>query len=133
MIDDAALAAWLTATVDDLGVPFVVGPRIPEFGRADILGVVTGAPGLGLTMEGINNIEAFQLRLVGRERDYQKLKTSAYQVHRALMFANFPGSLWGTWVTSVTTAGGGPVPELGDGTDLDRVAFVCTYLAETEL
>jgi len=133
VIDDAALAAWLTAATDDLAIPFVIGPRIPEFGKADIFGVMTGAPGLGLELEGINNIEAFQLRLVARERDYQRLKTSAYQVHRALMFADFPGPLWGTWVTSITTAGGGPVPELGDGSDLDRVAFVCTYLAETEL
>lgn len=133
MIDDEKLRVWLEAIVDDLAVPFVVGPRIPEFGRNDVLGVVTPSPGAGLVLEGISDVAGFQIRMVAREKSYVKLKASAFQIHRALVFADFPGSMWGTWVTSITPAGGGPVPELGDGRDLDRVAFVCTYLAETEL
>lgn len=133
MIDDTLLAAWLENLVDELEIPYVVGPRIPEFGRADILGVVTPTPGLGLTLEGINDVAGFQIRWVARESDYGKLKISAFQTDRALMFADFPGQFWGTWVTSINRAGGGPTPELGDGRDLDRVAFVCTYLAEAEL
>lgn len=133
MIDDELLAAWLENLVDELDVPYTVGPRIPEFGRADVLGVVTPTPGLGLVLEGINEVVGFQIRWVAREADYSKLKLSAYQTDKALLFMEFPGPFWGTWVTSLNRAGGGPTPELGDGRDLDRVAFTCTYLVETEL
>lgn len=133
MIDDALLAAWLQNVNDELSVPYFVGPRIPEFGRADVLGVVTPSPGLGLTLEGVNQVVGFQIRWVAREASYAKLKLSAYQTDRALIFADFPTQLWGAWVTSITRAGGEPSPELGDGRDLDRVAFTCTYLVETEL
>lgn len=133
MIDDELQRAWLEAVVTDLAVPFVVGPRIPEFGRGDILGIVTPSPGAGLVLEGINDVVGFQIRIVGRERDYARLKTSAVQIDKALLFADFPAAMWGGWVTVITRAGGGPSPELGDGNDRDRVAFVCTYLAETDL
>lgn len=132
MIDDELLRAWLEATVTDLGVLFFVGPRIPEFGQGDILGVVTPSPGAGLVLEGINDVVGFQIRMVAREREYAKLKISALQIDKALVFADFPAALWGGWVTTITRAGGGPSPELGDGNDRDRVAFVCTYLAETD-
>lgn len=133
MINDQLLCDWLSAVVDELSVPYTVGPRIPEFGRADVLGVVTPTAGPGLVLEGINTVVGFQVRWVAREKSYAKLKLSAWQTHKALLFAPFPGSLWGTWVTSITTAGSDPTPELGDGQDLDRVAFTCTYLAEVQL
>lgn len=133
MIDDTLLAAWLAAVDTELSVPYFIGPRIPEFGSADVLGVVTPSPGLGLVLEGINQVVGFQIRWVAREANYAKLKRSAYLVDRTLMFVDFPTQLWGGWVTSVNRAGGEPSPELGDGRDLDRVAFTCTYLVETEL
>jgi hypothetical protein len=133
VIDDELLRGWLQGVTTTLDVPYHLGPRIPEFGRGDVLGVVTPTPGAGLALEGINEVASFQLRWVARERDYAQLKTHAYEVHRALLFADLPADLWGTRVIWVNAAGGGPSPENPDGRDLDRVMFTCTYLAETGL
>lgn len=133
MIDDELQRAWLDAVSTDLDIEWVVGPRIPEFGNADLLGVLTPVAGPGPTLEGINTVVGFQLRMVAREHDYAKLKATAYTVHKALLFADVPADLWGTRVVWISTAGGDPNPEPADGRDLDRVAFTCTYLAETGL
>lgn len=133
MIDDELQRQWLDAVPTTLEIGWSVGPRIPEFGNGDVIGVVTPVSGPGPVMEAINTVVGFQIRVVARETDYAALKTSAYQIHKALLFANVPAQLWGGWVTSITTAGGDPAAELGDPTDKDRVAFICTYLAEVEL
>lgn len=133
VIDDDLLRQWLEALPTELDLRWKIGPRVPEFGNNDRFGVVTPSPGAGLTLEGVNLVAGFQLRMVARELDYSKLKLTAYQIHAALLFADIPAMLWGTWVTSIATAGGEPVPEPADGRDLDRVAFTCTYLAEVGL
>lgn len=133
MIDDELQRVWLENVVDDLNVPFVVGPRIPEFGTADVLGVVTPVPGAGPTLEGINTVVGFQIRMIAREHAYAQLKSSAYQIHKALLFADVPANIWGTRVVWVNTAGGDPASEPADPDDQDRVAFTCTYLAEVGL
>lgn len=133
MIDDELQRAWLETVVNELEVPFFVGPRIPEFGRADVLGVVTPVAGPGPVLEGINTIVGFQIRMVARLKAYAALKRSAWAVHRALLFADVPADLWGTRVIWVSTSGGDPVPDNPDGLDKDRAQFVCTYLSEVAL
>ena len=133
MIDDELQRVWLESQFGELAIPWFIGPRIPEFGAADILGVLTAAPGAGLTNEGINEVASFQLRWIGRERDYQQLKRAVWAYHRTLLQADPSALPWGCQVIWVSPAGGGPSAENPDGRDLDRVMFTCTYLAETEL
>jgi hypothetical protein len=133
VIDDQLQRDWLDAVSTDLAIEWVVGPRIPDFGNADLLGVLTPVTGPGPVLEGINTVVGFQLRMVAREHDYAKLKNTANTIHRALLFADVPADIWGTRVVWIDVAGGDPVPEPADGRDLDRVAFTCTYLAEVAL
>lgn len=135
MIDDELQRAWLEthASTPELTIPFFIGPRIPEFGNADLFGVVTPVSGPGATLEGVNTVVGFQVRMVARLNSYGQLKSACWQLHQQLMFADVPADLWGTRVVWVSTAGGDPVPDNPDGVDLDRVQFVCTYLAEVGL
>lgn len=133
MIDDELQRVWLENVVTETEVPFFVGPKIPEFGAGDVFGVLTPVSGPGPVLEGINTVVGFQIRMVARLYAYAGMKRSAWQIHKALLFADVPADLWGTRVIWVNTAGGDPVPDNPDGVDKDRVQFVCTYLAEVSL
>lgn len=133
MIDDELQRQWLEAVVNDLDVPFFTGPRIPEFGRGDVLGVCTPTAGPGPVLEGIDTVVGFQIRMVARLHAYAQLKLSAWQIHKALLFADVPADLWGTRVVWVNAVAGDPVPEPADGVDKDRVAFTCSYVSEVTL
>ena len=62
MIDLEALVAWFNAVNTDLAYTFVAGPRVPEFGNADVLGVVTPLEGPGLTLDGLASVASSTAR-----------------------------------------------------------------------
>jgi hypothetical protein len=127
MIDPELLRVWLQEVPNDLSMEFVEGPRVPEFLRGDDIGVVTMLEGPGYTLEGSGGFGSFQLRLVARERDQDKLRRTAFQLDNALLFGDYPVDIWGTWITSVDRTGGEPSPLQED--EHDRVAYVCSYIA----
>jgi hypothetical protein len=128
VIDDQLQAEWLTAVPTVLAIQFVVGPYKPEFLKGDTVGVVTPVPGLGLVREGLWNTSAFQVLLVGRDRDHARLKQSAFQIDSALVFGDWPAQVWGTQVTLVDRTGSEPTPVQQD--EHQRQAWACTYFAE---
>lgn len=128
MIDLEALVAWFSAVNTDLAYTFVAGPRVPEFGNADVLGVVTPLEGPGLTLDGLASVASFQVRMIGREYQHTRVRKSAFQVDDALLFGvNLPDQLWGTRIQYIDRLGGEPAPVQED--ELDRVAYLCSYVA----
>jgi hypothetical protein len=127
MIDAELLRVWLDAVPNELSLPFRRGPRPPEFANADRIGIVTMLEGPGERLEGAGDMASFQLRLVAREFETEKLRRSAFAIDSALRFGDWPLDVWGTHVISVDRAGGAP-SELQED-ELDRVAYVCTYNA----
>lgn len=131
MIDDQALADWLTAVPTDLVVKFRVGPYRPEFAQADLVGLVTPTAGPGLIEDGIWDVQGFQIEIVGRDRDRAGIKSSAFQIDQALVFGDYPAMLWGTWVRVAYRSGSAPTSQQLD--EHQRQSFICTYLAEVSL
>lgn len=131
MIDDQALAEWLTAVPTDLEVRFRTGPYRPEFSQADLVGLVTPTVGPGLIEDAAWDVEGFQVEIVGRDRDRAKLKSSAFQIDRAIVLGDYPAALWGTWVRVAYRSGSAPSSQQLD--EHQRQSFVCTYLAEVSL
>jgi hypothetical protein len=127
MLDPELLKDWLNLVPNTLSIPFVRGPRSPEFSHADLIGVVTMLEGLGESLEGIGDHPSFQLRLTARENQQADLYRSAHQIDDALRFGDYPADLWGTWIVAVTRSGGGPSELQAD--EHDRVSYVCTYNA----
>lgn len=126
MIDEQLLLNW----AKDLVLPAVFGwykgPRQPEFGSGDRVAILTPQGGAGLTLEAIGDQPSFQVRMIAREHDVDLLKASAFIVDDELVRGDYPHDLWGTRVQFVTRVGGAPAPLQED--ELDRVAYVCTYL-----
>ena len=131
MIDDAQLAAWLTAVPTALTVQFQVGPYRPEFDRGDLVGLVTSTTGPGLIEDGMWDVVGFEVLILGRDRDQSQLKTSAYQIDTAIVLGDYPAALWGGWVRSAYRSGSGPVAQQLD--EHQRQMFSCTYLAEVSV
>lgn len=127
MIDADLLQVWLQAIPNELNLPFKRGPRPPEYGNGDRLGIVTMLEGPGETLEGVGDVASFQLRLIAREFEVAELRRTAFAIDEALRFGDWPSDQWGTHVVWVARAGGGP-SELQED-ELDRVAYVCTYNA----
>lgn len=125
MLDPGLLIAWLNELPNELGLKVSRGPREPEFGRADLVGVLTMLEGPGESLEGIGDIASFQLRLTARERLQDGLRRIAFLFDEELRFGDYPADLWGTWVVSVSRAGGAPSELQTD--EHDRVSYVCTY------
>lgn len=127
MIDMVALAQWLDAVPTELDLRFSASSRQEEFGRGDLVGQVTAQPGPGLILEGMGSVASFQIKAVAREHQEPALRVSAFQLDDALLFGPFPAEVWGTRVISVDRLGGEPssLPE----DELDRVAYVCSYIA----
>lgn len=126
MIEMDQLVVWLNAVPTDLGTAFVDGPRQPEFGNADDVAVVTALGGLGLTLEGFGDQPSFQIKMVSRDHRRSVLHRSIMQIDTALLFGDFPADLWGTRVQYVDRSAG--PPESAQEDELDRVAYVCTYI-----
>lgn len=127
MIDLDELCQWVSALPTTLSFKVVPGPREPEFLQADLVGTITPIPGPGLTLEGSGDQSAFQVKLVAREYQGNDLQLSAFQIDTALLFVDVPAELWGTQVQYVTRTGGAPSALQQD--ELDRVAYVCSYIA----
>lgn len=128
MIVLTQLVAWLNAVPNELDIKFVPGPRKPEFGRADELGVVTPLEGPGLTLEGAGSIASFQVEIIGREHKLDEIQKTAFQIDTALLFGDVNGvELWGTFVQYVGRTGGEPA--LGQEDEFDRVSYTCSYIA----
>lgn len=130
MIDQQLQADWMNDLVESLigGRPFVPGPREPEFGVGDFIGVITPSLGLGLQRAGLWDVEGFQVKFVGKERDRARTNQVMSLVDRELIEMDVPLSLWGSWITSVDRAGSPPT-QLQEDEHL-RIAWVCTYFAE---
>lgn len=126
MIDLGLLIVWLDAVPTSLEYRFVRGPREPEYGRGDQVGVVTPVGGPGLTLEGAGELSGFQVKLTGREFQHDLIRRSAYEIDTALLFGDYGTDLWGTRVQYVDRTGEPPSALQED--NLDRVAYVCTYL-----
>jgi len=127
MIDTELLVTWLAAVSTELDLGFVSGPRPPEFVNHDRIAVVTAFGGTGFTLEGAGEVSSFHLRLVSREHERAKLQKTAFQLDTALVFGDYPADLWGTTIQYVDRSGGGP--ESSEEDELDRVSYVCTYIA----
>jgi len=127
MIDEQALADWLTALPTALSVKFNPGPRKIEFVRADTAGLVSMLPGAGLAPDGLFDQPSFQVEIVGRERDRTGLRQSMELVDQTLIGLDSPGALWGTWVNWVGRTGSGPAQ--GQEDEQDRISWACSYLA----
>lgn len=128
MIDPAPLIVWLNAIPLPVGVSYkwVRGPRVPEFGQADLVAVVTPLEGPGLALESAANLSSFQLQLTGREFVHDTIQKAAFAIDDALVLGDYPADLWGTRVQYVTRTGGAPAPIQED--EHDRIAYVCSYI-----
>lgn len=133
MISTRLLADWLTtsASATALAPKVVPGPRAPEFSKADTVGLVTMLPGAGLALEGLFDQPAFQLELIGRERDQDKLEDAFTVLDRALIWLDVPADLWGVRVVQVGRTGGGPAATQQD--EHQRVSYACSYWAMASL
>jgi hypothetical protein len=127
MIDADLRLAWFKELELPSSFGWFNGPRQPEYGNGDLVGLVTDLEGPGEDLEGMGDWGSFQVRLVGREFELPNLRASAFLVDSSLRFGDYPADLWGTRIRTVTRTGGQPSVLLED--DLDRVAYVCTYLA----
>lgn len=127
MIAITPLVAWFEALALPVEFKFFPGPRVPEFGKGDRIGVVTPLAGPGETLEGIGENSSFQVALIGREHAAADLQAAAFQVDSLLLFGDYPADLWGTFVQSVSRVGGQPSPIQED--EHDRVRYVCSYIA----
>lgn len=128
MIDLTLLVAWLNTVPNDLGTKFVPGPRKPEFGKADEIGVVTPLEGPGLTLDGLGSVGSFQLEIIGREHRLAVIQKAAFQIDSALLFGDTNGvTLWGTFIQYVSRTGGEPA--LGQEDEFSRVSYSCSYIA----
>jgi hypothetical protein len=133
MINTGQLAQWLTdrASATALAPKIVPGPRLPEFVKGDTIGVVTLMPGAGLVLEGLFDNPAFQLELVGRERDRDELEAAFTVLDQALVWMDLPSSLWGVRVVQLDRVGGGPAATQQD--EHQRISYACSYWAMVSL
>lgn len=127
MLDPDLFGAWLNAVPTELNIPFEHGPRVREFGAADVTGLFTLLEGPGDSLEGVGDHISFQLRATAREYQQNALYRSFRTVDDALRFGDYPADLWGTWIVSVSRSGGAPSELPTD--EHDRVSYVCTYNA----
>ncbi len=133
MINTQLLAQWLTtqASATALAPRIVSGPRAPEFVKADIIGLVTPLPGAGLALEGLFDYPAFQIELIGRERDQDKIESAFTTLDRALVWLDLPSTLWGVRVVQLDRVGGGPAATQQD--EHQRISYTCSYWAMVSL
>jgi len=85
-------------------------------------------PGAGLSVEYAFDRPAFQVRVAGKQGDYDDGEKLAEDCDTGLLKVDHSQYLEDVWVTSIVRAGGNPALLLID--DADRYHFTCTYIAE---
>lgn len=136
MFSTSLLAQWCQTTfgllIPDTGLTFLVGPDMPEM--PDEVALITRLPGAGLKFEGAFDQPAFQFAVRGLQQDpndvTDPLQTGPEQwadTIDGMVLSAAPNSAWGTYVTAVDRAGGGPSPvqRLDAGR---RATYTCTYV-----
>lgn len=118
-----ALSAYFETAI---GIPFKVGPEIPDM--PDVLGVVTAEPGQGLINEGLFEIVGFRVQVRGSQNRHSDVASYAKQIDHMIDFGDYPHELWGSYVITAYRGGGGPTPApLDNGR---RIIYTCSYLAQ---
>lgn len=117
------MANWL---YERLGIPFFVGPDVPE--QPDSMGVITTLPGLGTLNDGLFDQPQFQIAIRGLQRDYANAEAVANKVDKLIVFGDYPNEDWGGWVITAYRNSSSPSPQALDSGR--RVVFVCTYVAQ---
>jgi hypothetical protein len=132
------LITWLSAqggwdTSQETGVPFFLGPYIPD--TPDRLVILTPTPGAGYAREGATDVCGFQARVRGPQGgdgspDAQAAAEAlAYRLDALIFGAAYPVRLpSGQVIVTAHRLSGAPAPMMPD--DADRVSFTCQYLIE---
>lgn len=127
MISLRDLVAWHEAQTLPITFGWFPGPRQPEYGVGDNVGVVTPTAGPGDDLEGIGDWFGFQTKLIGTETQFDELQQSAMALDRILRLElAVPLDLWGTRVRAVVRSGG--APDMVQEDERDRISFVGNYL-----
>jgi len=123
------LKDWLSTIVP--GLTFRLGPDMLEM--ADRAGLVTPMQGLGLSVDGNFDRPAFQITIRGLQSQVDFTPADdANAIDKALIWGDYPHTLWGDHVIGVSRVGGSPVPN--DVLDKGRRAlWTCTYWFECPL
>lgn len=126
MISILGLVEWHEGLALPITFGWVPGPREPEFGNGDNIGIITPGPSPGEDLEGIGDWFGFQVKLIGTEIQLGELQDAAMTVDTELRFGQYPIAMWGAWVRAVMRSGGPPAPIQED--EHNRIAFVGNYL-----
>ena len=120
------LVEWHKTLTLPIEFGWFAGPREPEYGRGDNVGVITPGPGPGSDLEDIGDWFGFQAKLIGKEYQFDDLQKSAMELDRTLRFLAVPADLWGTRVRAVVRSGG--APDMIQEDEFERIAFAGNYL-----
>lgn len=126
MIELKSLVDWHQGLTLPVEFGWYAGPREPEYGRGDNVGVVTATSGPAPDLEDIGDWFGFQVKLVGQEFQYEDLQRAAMALDHELRFLAVPADLWGARVRAVVRTGG--APEMIQEDEHNRIAFVGNYL-----
>jgi hypothetical protein len=120
----ALLREWLRPQLGS-GAPIFSG-REPDIGRVIVLSMQSGA---GITMEGLFDTPAFQIRCRGAENNYDDAESIALDVDTIFMHAPTGFEMGDVYVDFIGRTGG--APQALPHTDVDnRYVFTCTYFAQ---
>lgn len=109
----------------DLTIEF--GPQLPQVPDQFVL--ITPYGGSGSDVDGLMDLPSFQIRVVGKQEDYDSAEDLAQDID-TIFVQWFSKKVGPTWVTSIVRVGGPPSPLEVD--DSDRHHFVCSYTATVE-
>lgn len=127
----ARIKAWTREVLDNLGYDDVMiypGPELPDIPNRYVVWSRYGGPGMEL--DGAMDAKSWQMRVVGKQDDYESAEEVADAIDIA-MLSHVSSHVGGVWVSNVQRAGGAPAVQLVD--DSDRTHFVCSYIVSVEL
>ena len=104
------------------------GPALPDVpGRYVVL---TPYGGPGLELEGVMDGRSWQVRVVGKQNDYNDAETIADAIDVGILSVT-TGNIGGVHVAGTQRVGGAPNALLKD--DAERTHFICSYIVNTEM
>lgn len=103
------------------------GPNDPRIPGPYIL--LTGYEGPGLNTDDLFDAQAWQIKVVGDQYDYEGAENVAGLLDRYLRRL-YSGQYGEQWVTSIYRSGGSPSPLLVD--DANRTHFVCSFITDVD-